>query len=192
MPTGGPRLKYAESVGQTVEACLRAGVNVVQIAKDVHISHQWVSSLRQNLDTFDTVSPTSFGVGPALEDHTTRQKREGQCPVDVIQVLPPHSPSLFVDSLDSELWYRSGCRAAALASAAFHHAERAPGVTSSLTAEPSTIRSLKTSFVPIQGFSLPVSCAQGRLVNVGVGQIGRLLTLSSNFGSCALLGQHYS
>src|SRR5271154_1016347 len=28
---------------------------------------------------------------------------------------PPHPPS-FVDSLDSELWYRSGCRAAALAS----------------------------------------------------------------------------
>src|SRR3984885_6611715 len=48
----------------------------------------------------------------------------------------PASPSLSVDSLDSELWYRSGCRAAALASnstlvvgvvfsAAFHHAERA-------------------------------------------------------------------
>jgi hypothetical protein len=28
----------------------------------------------------------------------------------------PASPSLFVDSLDSKLWYRSGCRAAALAS----------------------------------------------------------------------------
>jgi hypothetical protein len=57
-----------------------------------------------------------------------------------------------VDSLDSELWYRSGCRAAALASAAprpsgslsaaFHHAERAPRVTSSLTAESPTIQKL--------------------------------------------------
>jgi hypothetical protein len=28
----------------------------------------------------------------------------------------PASPSLFVDSLDSKLWYRSGCRATALAS----------------------------------------------------------------------------
>jgi hypothetical protein len=28
----------------------------------------------------------------------------------------PASPSLFVDSLDSKLWYRPGCRAAALAS----------------------------------------------------------------------------
>src|SRR2546421_11502020 len=53
----------------------------------------------------------------------------------------------------------------AVFSAAFHHAERAPWVTSSLTAESHTIRSLKTSLVSIQGFSPPVSCAQGRLVN---------------------------
>src|SRR5271170_6053641 len=50
-------------------------------------------------------------------------------------------------------------------SAAFHHAERAPRVTSSLTAESPTIRSFKTSLVSIQGFSPPVSCARGRLVN---------------------------
>jgi hypothetical protein len=60
---------------------------------------------------------------------------------------------LFVDSLDSELYYRSGYRTAALASsstsavgtvfpAAFHYAERAPRVTSSLTAKSPTIRSL--------------------------------------------------
>src|SRR5271155_3805318 len=53
----------------------------------------------------------------------------------------------------------------AVFSAAFHHAERAPRVTSSLTAESPTIRSFKTSLVSIQGFSSPVSCAQGRLVN---------------------------
>src|SRR5271163_3108162 len=53
----------------------------------------------------------------------------------------------------------------AVFSAAFHHAERAPRVTSSLTAESPTIRSFKTSLVSIQGFSPPVSCAQGRLVN---------------------------
>src|SRR5277367_5509990 len=46
-------------------------------------------------------------------------------PIDLIgwlirlpALLFPASPSSFVDSLDSKLWYRSGCRAAALASAA--------------------------------------------------------------------------
>src|SRR5271168_2223132 len=53
----------------------------------------------------------------------------------------------------------------AVFSAAFHHAERAPRVTSSLTAESPTIRSFKTSLVSVQGFSPPGSCAQGRLVN---------------------------
>src|SRR2546421_13074228 len=53
----------------------------------------------------------------------------------------------------------------AVFSAVFHHAERAPRVISSLTAESPTIRSFKTSLVSIQGFSPPVSCAQGRLVN---------------------------
>src|SRR5271154_225181 len=48
----------------------------------------------------------------------------------------------------------------AVFSAAFHHAERAPRVTSSLTAESPTIRSSKTSLVSIQGLSPPVSCAQ--------------------------------
>jgi hypothetical protein len=64
--------------------------------------------------------------------------------------------TLVVDSLDSKLWYRSGYRAAALASSstlavgpAFRHAERAPRVTSSQTAESSTIRSPKTSLVSI-------------------------------------------
>jgi hypothetical protein len=53
----------------------------------------------------------------------------------------------------------------AVFSAAFHHAERAPRVISSLTAESPTIRSFKTSLVSIQVFSPPVSCAQGRLGN---------------------------
>src|SRR5271156_3787725 len=53
----------------------------------------------------------------------------------------------------------------AVFSAAFHHTERAPRVTSSLTAKSPTIRSFKTSLVSIQGFSPPVSCARGRLVN---------------------------
>src|SRR5256886_17087075 len=42
----------------------------------------------------------------------------------------------------------------AVFSAAFHHAERAPRVISSLTAESPTIRSFKTSLVSIQGFSV--------------------------------------
>src|SRR3989440_11415720 len=53
----------------------------------------------------------------------------------------------------------------AVFSAVFHHAERAPRVISSLTAESPTIRSFKTSLMSIQGFSPPVSCARGRLVN---------------------------
>src|SRR5271170_3562498 len=53
----------------------------------------------------------------------------------------------------------------AVFSAAFRHAERAPRVISSLTAESPTIRSFKPSLVSIQRFSPPVSCAQGRLVN---------------------------
>jgi hypothetical protein len=73
---------------------------------------------------------------------------------DCLRFFSPPYPPTFVDSLDSELWYRSGCRAAALASsstsavgavfsAAFHHAERAPRVTSSLTVESPIIRSSK-------------------------------------------------
>jgi hypothetical protein len=53
MPTGGPRPKYAKSVRQTVEACLRAGVEVDQIPQEV---------LGQNLDAFDTVSPAPLSV----------------------------------------------------------------------------------------------------------------------------------
>jgi hypothetical protein len=68
--------------------------------------------------------------------------------------------------LDAELlpWPRQHLGRRAVFSAAFHHAERAPRVASSLTADSPTIRSLKTSLVPIQGFSPPMSCAQGRLV----------------------------
>src|SRR2546423_5856015 len=37
-------------------------------------------------------------------------------PIRLPALLSPPRPPSFVDSLDSELWYRSGCRAAALAS----------------------------------------------------------------------------
>jgi hypothetical protein len=37
---------------------------------------------------------------------------------DCLRIFSLPHPPYFVDSLDSELWYRSGCRAAALASAA--------------------------------------------------------------------------
>src|SRR5271170_268121 len=76
MPTGGPRLKYAESVRQTVEACLRAGVEVTQIADEVRVSHQWVSFLRQNLDAFDTVSPPPLSV-QGRPSKITREAEEG-------------------------------------------------------------------------------------------------------------------
>jgi transposase len=76
MPTGGPRPKYAESVRQTVEACLRAGVEVNQIAQEVYVSHQWVSFLRQNLDAFDTVSPATLSV-QGRPRKITREAEEG-------------------------------------------------------------------------------------------------------------------
>lgn len=62
MPQGGSHPKYSESVRQSVETCLRAGVNVTQIATEIHVSHQWVSSLRKNLDAFDSVSPPPLSV----------------------------------------------------------------------------------------------------------------------------------
>jgi hypothetical protein len=40
-----------------IETCLRAGVEPLQIANEVHITHQRVYQLRQVLDAFDTVSP---------------------------------------------------------------------------------------------------------------------------------------
>src|SRR5271170_5194182 len=65
---------------------------------------------------------------------------------------PPRPP--LVDSLDSKLctvldaelllWLRQHRGRWAVFSAAFHHAERAPRVTSSLTAESPTIRSFPT------------------------------------------------
>jgi hypothetical protein len=72
-------------------------------------------------------------------------------------VSSPHSAELL-------LWPRQHLGRWVVFSAAFHHTERAPRVTSSLTAELPTVRSLKTSLVSIQGLSPPVSCAQGRLV----------------------------
>ena len=73
-------------------------------------------------------------------------------PIACASFSPPHPP--LVDSLDSKLWYRSGCRAAALASSSteavgqsfrqlFTTRSALQGVTSSLTAESPTIRSFK-------------------------------------------------
>jgi hypothetical protein len=44
-------------VRNTIETCLQAGVEPLQIASEVRISHQWVYQLRQVLNTFNTVSP---------------------------------------------------------------------------------------------------------------------------------------
>ena len=54
--------KYSDSVRNTIETCLRAGVEPLQIASEVRVSHQWVYQLRQTLDAFDTVSPPHLGV----------------------------------------------------------------------------------------------------------------------------------
>ena len=54
--------KYSDSVRNTIETCLRAGVEPLQIASEVHVTHQWVYQLRQILDAFGTVSPPHLGV----------------------------------------------------------------------------------------------------------------------------------
>src|SRR5271155_2798878 len=72
--------------------------------------------------------------------------------------------------MDAELllWLRAAPWPLGSLFGSFHHAERAPRVTSSLTAESPTIRSFQTSLVSIQRFSPPVFCAQGRLVKDNV------------------------
>jgi transposase len=54
--------KYSDSVRQTVETCLRAGVEPLQIASEVHVFNQWVYQLRQFFDAFGTVFPPHLGV----------------------------------------------------------------------------------------------------------------------------------
>ena len=54
--------RYSDSVRHTIETCLRAGVEPLQIASEVRVSHQWVYQLRQTLNVFDTVSPPYLGV----------------------------------------------------------------------------------------------------------------------------------
>ena len=54
--------RYNDSVRNTIETCLRAGVEPLQIASEVRVSHQWVYQLRQTLNAFDTVSPPHLGV----------------------------------------------------------------------------------------------------------------------------------
>src|SRR6266480_2605531 len=54
--------KYSDSVRNTIETCLRTGVEPLQIASEVRVSHQSVYQLRQTLDAFDTVSPFHLGV----------------------------------------------------------------------------------------------------------------------------------
>ena len=76
MPSGGSHPKYSESVRQTVESCLRAGVGVNEIAEQVRVSHSFVSLLRQNLDTFDIVSPPPLSV-QGRPRKITREAEEG-------------------------------------------------------------------------------------------------------------------
>src|ERR1700728_3379202 len=63
------------------------------------------------------------------------------------------------------LWLRAAPWPLGSLSAAFHHAERAPRVTSSLTAESSTIQKLQNILGVDIGISPPGSYAQGGLVN---------------------------
>ena len=48
--------KYCESVRNTVETCLAAGVKPKEIASELRVSNQWVYKLRERFDAFGTVS----------------------------------------------------------------------------------------------------------------------------------------
>ena len=54
--------KYSDSVYHTVETCLRAGVEPLQIASEIRISNEWVYQLQQVLDAFGTISPPHLGI----------------------------------------------------------------------------------------------------------------------------------
>src|SRR5213082_417237 len=68
--------KYSYSVRNTIETCLRAGVEPLQIASEVRVSHQWVYQLRQTLNAFDTVSPPHLGVQGRPRKITTEAKQD--------------------------------------------------------------------------------------------------------------------
>jgi hypothetical protein len=42
--------KYHESVRKAVEDLLRAGVRIIDIERDLRVSHQWVSDLRKLIE----------------------------------------------------------------------------------------------------------------------------------------------
>ena len=54
--------RYSDSVRKTIETYLQTGVELLQIASEVHISYQWVYQLQQVLDAFGNVSPSHLGV----------------------------------------------------------------------------------------------------------------------------------
>jgi hypothetical protein len=65
--------KYSDSVRNIIETCLRAGVEPLQIASEVHATHQRVYQLRQVLDAFDTVPPPPPAAPPAAAlEHDAR------------------------------------------------------------------------------------------------------------------------
>ena len=68
--------KYSDSVRNTIETCLRTGVEPLQIASEVRVSHQWVYQLRQTLDAFDTVSPPHLGVQGRPRKITAEAKQD--------------------------------------------------------------------------------------------------------------------
>jgi transposase len=83
---------YNDSVRCTIETCLRAGVEPLQIASEVRVSHQWVYKLRQVLDVFGTVSPPHLGV----------QGRPRKIPVDAEEGLLDFihdNPSAYQDEI---------------------------------------------------------------------------------------------
>ena len=101
----------------------------------------------------------------------------------------PHLTLLIVDSLDSKLWYRSGCRAAALASSSISAVGQSFGSFSPRGARSKgdqqpdgrvahNSEAFKTSLGSIYGFSPRGSCAQGRLVNDEGGVEGAKVALS--------------
>jgi hypothetical protein len=108
------------------------------------LDHSFVLNIPSALVTFHPVWPPINNSTPSanylLESQDPNVPEASAAIACASFPRPALRPPWFVDSLDSELWYRSGCRAAALASGSteaveqsfrqlFHHSERAPRVT---------------------------------------------------------------
>jgi hypothetical protein len=95
---------YSDSVRCTIETCLRASIEPVQIASEVRVSHQWVYQLRQVLDAFGTLSPPHLGV-QGLPRKITVEAGEG-----LLDFIHDNPSAQWLDGMDYRRRRRRSCR----------------------------------------------------------------------------------